>query len=280
MQGMGGLPVLSNSRPWQFSLPESPACLVFSSGVVHLASCPLYDDSPIWPGARALRGSQQLLQLLDSMIIDGNLCYAQVVARRQTFWDTAIQLITSQSQESNLLTAFVRLICTAVINFTAGMLCSIFLFAFQLPSMVMSYQVLSYQSFPFSCHEASQETEPRGLKDFLSCFAWGRHAHACDAVIWRGCHTYCRMESTSHMRCASHCQWWDRHSAVQASWAAMLGFTCLALLGAMSVIVSFLAGLYAAGATAIYASASLAASQSRIAGRAPRPRPALRPHMD
>ena len=72
------------------------------------------------------------------------MCYKQVVARRQTFWDTAIQLITSQSQESNLLTAFVRLICTAVINFTAGMLCSIFLFAFQLPSMVMSYQVSSY----------------------------------------------------------------------------------------------------------------------------------------
>ncbi len=69
------------------------------------------------------------------------MCYEQVVARRQTFWDTAIQLITSQSQESNLLTAFVRLICTAVINFTAGMLCSIFLFAFQLPSMVMAYQV-------------------------------------------------------------------------------------------------------------------------------------------
>ena len=65
----------------------------------------------------------------------------QVFGRRQTFWDTALQLITSQSQDSNLLTAFVRLICTAAVNFTAGMLCSIFLFAFQLPSMVMSYQV-------------------------------------------------------------------------------------------------------------------------------------------
>ena len=69
------------------------------------------------------------------------LLLEQVFGRRQTFWDTAIQLITSQSQESNLLTAFVRLICTAVVNFTAGMLCSVFLFAFQLPGMVMSYQV-------------------------------------------------------------------------------------------------------------------------------------------
>ena len=69
--------------------------------------------------------------------------FEQVFGRRQTFWDTALQLISSQSQDSNLLTAFVRLICTAAVNFTAGMLCSIFLFAFQLPSMVMSYQVWS-----------------------------------------------------------------------------------------------------------------------------------------
>lgn len=68
----------------------------------------------------------------------------QVFGRRQTFWDTALQLISSQSQESNLLTAFVRLICTVVVNFTLGMLCSVFMFAFQLPSMVMSYQVESH----------------------------------------------------------------------------------------------------------------------------------------
>lgn len=68
--------------------------------------------------------------------------------------------------------------------------------------------------------------------------------------------------------------------ALQASWLAMLGFTCLALLGAMSVIVSFLAGLYAAGATAIYASVSLAASQGAIAGGSRRQHPALRQHVD
>ena len=68
--------------------------------------------------------------------------------------------------------------------------------------------------------------------------------------------------------------------ALQASWLAMLGFTCLALLGAISVIISFLAGLYAAGATAIYASVSLAASQQTIAGGSRRRHPALRQHID
>ena len=71
-----------------------------------------------------------------------------------------------------------------------------------------------------------------------------------------------------------------RISHMQASWAAMLGFTFLALLGAMSVIVSFLAGLYAAGATAIYASVSLASSQHRIAAGSRRPIPAIRQHID
>ena len=60
----------------------------------------------------------------------------------------------------------------------------------------------------------------------------------------------------------------------------MLGFTCLALLGAMSVIVSFLGGLYAAGATAIYASVSLASTQQTLGGGFRRPRPALRQHLD
>lgn len=71
-----------------------------------------------------------------------------------------------------------------------------------------------------------------------------------------------------------------RSCHMQASWAAMLGFTCLALLGALSVIVSFLAGLYAAGATAIYASISLASSQQRIAAGSRRPAPAIRQHTD
>lgn len=60
----------------------------------------------------------------------------------------------------------------------------------------------------------------------------------------------------------------------------MLGFTCLALLGVMSVIVSFLAGLYAAGATAIYCSVSLASTRRITAGGASRPAPALRQHVD
>lgn len=44
---------------------------------------------------------------------------------------------------------------------------------------------------------------------------------------------------------------------VQASWPSMLAFFSIAALGGISVIVSYLLGLYLAGATAIYASLAL-----------------------
>ena len=46
----------------------------------------------------------------------------------------------------------------------------------------------------------------------------------------------------------------------------MVAFFCFALLGAVSVIFSYLAAVYAAGATAIYASATLMAPYRRLEG--------------
>jgi hypothetical protein len=56
-------------------------------------------------------------------------------------WDMALNLLSGSQGERNLITTFVQLICTAIINFTAGMLTCIFIFIFQLPSLMMSYQV-------------------------------------------------------------------------------------------------------------------------------------------
>ena len=121
------------------------ACKQVHSEAVDFAVRPLCESLPISLQcvSLAVKQSATLAPWTGTTSEARIVCYEQVVARRQTLWDTAIQLITSQSQESNLLTAFVRLICTAMLNCTAGMLCSIFLFAFQLPSMIMSYQVTS-----------------------------------------------------------------------------------------------------------------------------------------
>ena len=56
-------------------------------------------------------------------------------------WDTAFNLLSSSQADRNLVTAFVQLICTAIVNFTAGMVSSVFIFVFQLPWLLMSYQV-------------------------------------------------------------------------------------------------------------------------------------------
>ena len=45
--------------------------------------------------------------------------WPQVFARRQTIWDTAINLIrSSSSSDSNLLGTLVNVVCIAVVNFT------------------------------------------------------------------------------------------------------------------------------------------------------------------
>lgn len=129
----------------------------------------------------------------------------KVFGRRQTIWDTAFNLLASNQADRNLVTAFVQLICTAMVNFTAGMLSSVFIFIFQLPWLLMSYQ---------------------------------------------------------------------------ASLPSMIAFFALATLGCISVICSYLLGLYLAGATAIYATVSLT-GQSRRLGAGQGSRTYLeRPHAE
>ena len=78
--------------------------------------------------------------------VDG-LLDAQVFGRQQTFWDAILALLSGQDR--NLVGAVIQLICSAVVNFTIGMVISIFVFVFQLPSMLMSYQagILSSLSY-------------------------------------------------------------------------------------------------------------------------------------
>ncbi|KAK9839900.1 hypothetical protein WJX74_000074 [Apatococcus lobatus] len=62
----------------------------------------------------------------------------KVFAQRQTFWDTVVNIIFAR--ERNAISMVLELLCTAVINFTAGMVISIFAFVAQLPAMLLSYQ--------------------------------------------------------------------------------------------------------------------------------------------
>ncbi|KAK9811408.1 hypothetical protein WJX72_003432 [[Myrmecia] bisecta] len=62
----------------------------------------------------------------------------KVFARRQTFWDTVVNIMTAR--ERNALTMALELLFTALINFTVGMFVSVFAFVFRLPSLLMSYQ--------------------------------------------------------------------------------------------------------------------------------------------
>ena len=71
----------------------------------------------------------------------------QVFARQQTFWDAMLALLSGQDR--NLIGAIIQLICSAVINFTIGSVISVFVFVFQLPSMLMSYQAGIWSSTGF-----------------------------------------------------------------------------------------------------------------------------------
>ncbi|KAK9862020.1 hypothetical protein WJX84_004250 [Apatococcus fuscideae] len=62
----------------------------------------------------------------------------KVFAQRQTFWDTLVNVIFTRDR--NVISMAIELLCTVVINFTAGMFISVFAFVFSLPSMLMSYQ--------------------------------------------------------------------------------------------------------------------------------------------
>lgn len=62
----------------------------------------------------------------------------KVFGRQQTFWDAI--MIALSGQERNLAGTVIQLICSAVVNFTLGVVVSVFFFLFKLPSLLMSYQ--------------------------------------------------------------------------------------------------------------------------------------------
>ena len=62
----------------------------------------------------------------------------KVFARRQTFWDTVINLMSMR--ERNALTMALELLLTTLINFTVGLVVSVFVYMCRLPGMLLSYQ--------------------------------------------------------------------------------------------------------------------------------------------
>lgn len=72
----------------------------------------------------------------------------QIFGRQQTFWDAMLALLSGQDR--NLAGAVIQLICSAVINFTIGMFVSVFVFVFQLPSLLMSYQAGVFSALGFA----------------------------------------------------------------------------------------------------------------------------------
>ncbi len=157
--------------------------------------------------------------------------------RRQTIWDTAFNLLSSSQGDRNIVTAFVQLICTAIVNFTAGMLSSVFIFVFQLPWLLMSYQVcptycvLMKLTFHIVATEACSSSN-----------------HCSGPFLLSQCVLICEF------------------LFVQASIPSMVAFFGLAMLGCISVILSYLLGLYLAGATAIYATVSLTRPHRTLEG--------------
>ena len=90
--------------------------------------------------------------------------HAQVFAKRQTIWDTAVRLLSSSSSsDASLLGTLINVICIAVVNFTLGMLTSVLIFMWQLPAFLLSYKVLL--SMPCPCLMACVHA--------ASCYAQG-----------------------------------------------------------------------------------------------------------
>ena len=71
----------------------------------------------------------------------------QVIGRRQTFWDSVFALLSGQDR--NLAGALVQLIITAMVNFTLGMVISIFVFIAKLPGLIWSYQAGLFSALAF-----------------------------------------------------------------------------------------------------------------------------------
>ena len=62
----------------------------------------------------------------------------KVFGRRQTFWDAVFAVIAGQ--ERNAMGMLLKVVFSAMINFTAGMVCSIFVFIFKLPWILADYK--------------------------------------------------------------------------------------------------------------------------------------------
>lgn len=62
----------------------------------------------------------------------------KVFGRRQTFWDAVFAVIAGQ--ERNAMGMLLKVVFSAMINFTVGMVCSIFVFIFKLPWILADYK--------------------------------------------------------------------------------------------------------------------------------------------
>ena len=62
----------------------------------------------------------------------------KVFGRRQTFWDAVFAVIAGQ--ERNAMGMLLKVVFSAMINFTIGMVCSTFVFIFKLPWILLDYK--------------------------------------------------------------------------------------------------------------------------------------------
>jgi len=74
----------------------------------------------------------------------------KVFAKRQTFWDTLIHgLEYGFNRDENLLGFILRFLFDAAMNFTMGLLGSIFVFLWNLPKLIMSFNPSLLSAFAF-----------------------------------------------------------------------------------------------------------------------------------
>lgn len=62
----------------------------------------------------------------------------KVFGRRQTLWDAIVTVIAGQ--ERNAMGLLLKVVFSALINFTVGMVSSIFVFVFKLPWILADYK--------------------------------------------------------------------------------------------------------------------------------------------
>lgn len=62
----------------------------------------------------------------------------KVFGRRQTLWDAIVTVIAGQ--ERNAMSLLLKVVFSALVNFTVGMVSSIFVFIFKLPWILVDYK--------------------------------------------------------------------------------------------------------------------------------------------